>query len=101
MPNNQDWEELNSTSNANAFAKISLDSVSYWKNNYQNPILEIRLGEYFGDELGCVYWSSSETSEKINLVTINDKSLSIESEDKGTNINDVGFCIRCVKDDSK
>jgi len=101
IPNNEDWMELNSFSKTNEIAKLKLDRMSLWKINYNNPILEIRLGDYFGDERMCLYLSSSETLHEIciaevdksNVIGINPQKIKREDEKK-----QLAFCVRCVKD---
>lgn len=103
IPNNEDWLELNSFSKTNEIANIQLDWVGYWKKNYNNPILEIRLGDYFGDERGCMYWSGSKTSNEISIAEVSDNNrISINTEniksDRKDEMNQIAFCIRLVQD---
>lgn len=104
IANNEDWLELNSFSKTNEIAKLQLDWIGYWKKKYtSNPIIEIRLGDYFGDKRGCTYWSNTETLNEINIVDISsDNIIRINNiKNKPRNEGDVevfAASIRCVKD---
>lgn len=102
IPNNEDWLELNSYSETNEIAKLQLDWIGLWSNQF-NPILDIRLGDYFGDERGCAYWSSTEYTNEFYLVRFsNDHTIIIDKEKIIANsvhdMNQLGVCIRCIKD---
>jgi len=104
IPNNEEWTKLNSFLTKKNLVQLNLDSLGYWKGNYHNPILEIRLGDYFGDMKSDNYWSSSETSELIYEAALTSYYDSLyffinhERKPRDINSNDIAFCIRCVRD---
>lgn len=100
LPNNEDWKELNLYPINSILSIFSHAGVAWWREDYHNPILEIRLGDYFG---GSNYWSGSETSDKIWMAYPQHDGFHIDPARKSNGFNTgLGFSIRCIKkDDSK
>lgn len=96
IPTNEDWKELKSFIEKNKSINLNFDSLGFYKSDYSNPILNIRLGDYFGNE--CIFWSSSETDEEFYTMYIENNSIYPNPERKSREINDLGFCVRCVRD---
>lgn len=98
LPTIDDMNELNSFLTKELSIKMGFYKLGLWKENYHNPILEIRLGDYFGAYLG--YWTSTEQNERYYLMKIHDGYIFSENTDKKDeeSLNDLRYCIRCLRD---
>jgi uncharacterized protein (TIGR02145 family) len=102
IPSKEDWVELNSYLTTDLLSKLNFDSLSVWDRDYFNPILEIRLGDYFGDIRSNSQFISSETSESIYWAELSKKSdtfyFFIDKGKKPEDMSRGAGCIRCIKD---
>jgi len=95
LPNDKDLENLNKHFKELDFFLFGLD-VAWWKRTYYNPILEIRLGDYFG--VGK-YWCGTEIPGNFCTLDLQREGFKLNVEQIWKNHeNDLGFAIRCVKD---
>jgi len=101
LPSNEDWNELNSYLNDCTITKLDFGRVYHWTKSYHNPILSIRLGDYFGHD--CTYWSSTKTSKHISIMRLTEENTFKENTEKKNKeiMNDIGICIRCLQDLNK
>jgi len=101
LPSEEDWNELNSYINDSTKTKLDFNRVSLWSRDWysqeHNPIMQIRLGDYFGDD--CNYWTSTETTDNFYFMKLWKGSFSKDPEPKREDMNYMSICIRCVKDD--
>ena len=95
LPNRNDVNILNE--NIDQIDKLIFGlGVAWWKKNYNNPILEIRLGDYFGT---AVYWSGVEISNKMCTIDYDSNRMELNVNDIWENHEqDLGYPIRCVRD---
>ena len=102
LPTIDDMNELNSFISKELFTKMGFYKLAYWKENYHNPILEIRLGDYFGVDL--LLWSSTETNGDIYFIQLRNNGY-IFKENSAIKVeqflNNFGSCIRCLRDVKK
>jgi uncharacterized protein (TIGR02145 family) len=101
LPTKEDWMELKTLSNEQ-FALLNFDSIGHLVLRDNNPILDIRLGDYFGDSRDCLFFTSSETAERIFFADLYHPNVFINDTKKENGSNtEGGTCIRCVKDITK
>jgi len=100
LPSVEDWNELNSYINDSTKIKLDFNKVGIWSRDWyspnHNPIMQIRLGDYFGED--CNYWTSTETSENFYFMKLWKGSFTEDPEPKSEDMNYMSICIRCVKD---
>ena len=98
LPTIDDMNELDKLSTEELFIKMGFYKLAKWNSKNKNPILEIRLGDYFGEVI--IYWMNTEINGEVYLMELFD-IFKASRQRKDQYINDGGFCIRCLRDVDK
>lgn len=93
LPTDEEWNSLNyHTDSIFSYFRMPL---SRWTRKLNNPILDIDLKNEFGKS--TKYWSGTDSGRGAHIIESNNLFQPLDMEIL-QDFNEVGFCIRCVKD---